>query len=103
MATLDRIFGYKMIKRDKEGTITMRAVFIVLLCLILLSPGFAAQAVGGGGWLLNYDISSPVNYIDALAVYEGKLYAGTCCNSGVYVYDGTSWTLNFVADNGDSH
>jgi len=59
-----------------------------------------AQADLGGSWLLNYDAPSPVDYIDSLAVYHGKLYAGTCCNSAIYVYDGTTWTLNFVADNG---
>jgi hypothetical protein len=36
-------------------------------------------------------------------VYQGKLYAGTCCNSAIYVYDGTTWTLNFNTDNSDGH
>lgn len=81
----------------------LRKTFFVLLSfLMFFSSSLAAQAASLG-WSLNATFPSSAHYIDSLAVYQGKLYAGTCCESRVYVYDGTSWTLNFSLDNSNAH
>ena len=72
------------------------AILGVLAFLLMLLPGRAAHALSDGVWSLNYDAPSPIN---ALAVYNGKLYAGMG-DSTIYVYDGTTWSQNFTADNG---
>lgn len=39
------------------------------------------------------------DYINALTVYNGKLYAGTGYNSAIYSYDGMTWKLETNLDN----
>jgi cysteine-rich repeat protein len=66
---------------------------------VLLLLGREAHALSGGTWTLNYDASSPNDIINALTEYNRSLYAGTCCANSIYVYDGTTWSLNFNTDN----
>jgi hypothetical protein len=80
-------------------------VTLVLLgatLMVLLISGPTVGAITNGVWSLNNDLPSPSNYVNALIVYNGKLYAGTCCAGAIYVYDGSTWALNFIVDNGAS-
>ena len=85
-------------------------LIVGLTFLLALAPlglhrpiALAASALAPETATLSFAAPPPNSYIDALAVYNGKLYAGTCCESRIYVYDGTSWSPLFQADNGTGH
>jgi len=75
---------------------------IALLGSYYPSP-VAASSLSNETLSLSYDASLDGNtYINAFAVYNRKLYAGSGYNSAIYVYDGTAWSHSFTADNGNS-
>ncbi len=47
------------------------------------------------GTSLNVSYDSRDDVVEYLAVYDGKLYAGTSRYGNIYVYDGTSWSLSY--------
>lgn len=61
---------------------------------------FAAIAAS---WELSYQTPTSCQFINALQVYNGKLFAGTCCNTEIFVYNGTDWAVNTQLDNSNGH
>jgi hypothetical protein len=80
-----------------------KVICILLLSLLLTIPGLSANASPGAGWSLSYDLPAPADYVDALALFNGKLFAGTCCGSAVYSFDGTNWSFNTKLEALDGH
>jgi len=73
----------------------LAVVMMFFTLLITLSPVSASLALT---MTLSYD-ASPQYLVNALAVYDGKLYAGTGLYAGqgnIYVYDGAAWTLSYT-------
>lgn len=75
--------------------------YLLIIAAYLPFYSFAEINEGMDSWIVNYDL--PESNANALIEYEGKLYAGTCCNSAVYVYDGTNWQIGFNADNSNGN
>jgi hypothetical protein len=87
-----------------------RTILLGLILILAVAPvGLVAPAPVAASSLstdtvsLSFAAPAPSSFINSLAVYDGKLYAGTCCASAIYVFDGTSWSLSFTADNADGH
>jgi outer membrane protein assembly factor BamB len=66
------------------------------------TPGPAGPLDPSGGLIFVYDGSSwslaldtDEDQIRSLAVYDGKLFAGTYPSGKIYVFDGTSWGITF--------
>jgi hypothetical protein len=76
--------------------------FVCLLTLLLISPrhGLAQPNNAPIGWTLAY--LPAAEYIKALAVYEGELYAAggdhSQTNGRIYHYDGITWTDTNFSD-----
>lgn len=73
--------------------------FVIIAIVIVQSFGAPRVASGATTWVTSF--TSPGEYIKALAVYNGKLYAGgglgNQTDAHLYVYDGSNWTdLNFA-------
>ncbi len=64
--------------------------FLGLLFLLL-----ALSAPVNAAWTVSYN--SPEQGIRSLAIYNGKLYAGTESYGSIYVYDGNSWNLSYAS------
>jgi len=51
------------------------------------------SSVDSGSWNTDYDSTEADIY--SLAVYDGKLYAGSATGGKVFVYDGTTWSESY--------
>ncbi|MEM2874861.1 MAG: PQQ-binding-like beta-propeller repeat protein [Candidatus Hadarchaeales archaeon] len=78
----------------KVGLSTRRAFKIAILPgLIAVLLGASAGFAGAGNWSVAYD--TPEGGVYCLAVYNGKLFAGTGTDGKIYVYDGNSWEVSY--------
>jgi outer membrane protein assembly factor BamB len=55
---------------------------------------FSLDNAAAASWSVSYD-SASASTINCLAVYNGKLYAGTSSGGIVYVFDGTTWSTSY--------
>ena len=56
------------------------------------------SSVDSGSWNTDYDSTEADIY--SLAVYDGKLYAGSATGGKVFVYDGTTWSESYDSTEG---
>jgi hypothetical protein len=77
---------------------------VTFIALLLFTLGASSNGTSAASWTVSFP--SPDGQIKALAVYNGKLYAGGFTgqsNAHLYVYDGSTWnSLNFAPGTGVS-
>ena len=82
----------------KKSSWNMARLLLVVICSLgmmgLFIPSKPLEASGCGIWTVNYNAPSPHDSINAMAVYQGKVYAGSGPEAAIYEYDGATWSLN---------
>jgi hypothetical protein len=80
-------------KTDLSNLGILKGSFVIVLLALLLAPPVSAESAGGWKQAFN---TTELN-IFSLAVYDGRLFAGTHPNSKVFEFDGTDWkpSVNF--------
>ncbi|MEM2878626.1 MAG: WD40 repeat domain-containing protein, partial [Candidatus Hadarchaeales archaeon] len=76
-----------------KGEPRRASVVIALSFFIALAFSASAGCTSAANWSVAYD--TPEGGVYCLAVYNGKLFAGTGTDGKIYVYDGSTWELSY--------